>query len=161
MAKKNREPTEPENGPLAPSEETDELRRRTIAPPMIAPPMSVPRALAVCIGGWLVPGVSHLVLGRWGRGLAFTASVIAMFVLGLAMQGRLYAVPPEQPLHLFAFVADVGVGIPYFVAEQFGYGVGVLSGPNYDYGTTFLWVAGLLNYLIVLDAFDISQGRKP
>jgi hypothetical protein len=123
--------------------------------------MSTLRALAICAGGWLVPGVSHLVLGRWVRGLIFAAAIAAMFVLGLAMQGRLYGLPPDQTLHLFAFIADVGVGLPYVIAERLGYGGGVLSSPNYDYGTTFLWVAGLLNYLIVLDAFDISQGRKP
>ena len=51
--------------------------------------------------------------------------------------------------------------IPYMAAERLGYGVGVLSSPSYDYGNTYLWVAGLLNYLIVLDAFDVARGRKP
>jgi uncharacterized membrane protein YphA (DoxX/SURF4 family) len=139
MAKKKQDPGASENASItaAGSSVPDTAR-------LVDPPMGVGRAMAICVGGWLVPGASHLILGRWGRGVAFTASVLAMFVLGLAMQGRLYAVPPEQPLHLFAFVADAGVGLP-----------------NYDYGTTFLWVAGLLNYLIVLDAFDISRGRKP
>jgi hypothetical protein len=156
MAKKKQDPGASENASItaAGSSVPDTAR-------LVDPPMGVGRAMAICVGGWLVPGASHLILGRWGRGVAFTASVLAMFVLGLAMQGRLYAVPPEQPLHLFAFVADAGVGLPYFVADRLGYGVGVLASPNYDYGTTFLWVAGLLNYLIVLDAFDIGRGRKP
>jgi hypothetical protein len=84
-----------------------------------------------------------------------------MFGLGLAMQGRLYDIRPEQPLHIFAFVANVGVGIPYLVAQRLGLGMGILTNPSYDYGSTYLWVSGLLNYLIVLDAFDIAQGRKP
>lgn len=161
MAKRKREPKEADavstSTPNTPGLETADSGTR----PVVDPPVALVRALAICVGGWVIPGVSHIVLGRWGRGLIFTGSVIAMFVLGLAMQGRLYAVPPEQPLHLFAFFADIGVGLPYLVADQLGYGAGVLSSPNYDYGTTFLWVAGLLNYLIVLDAFDISQGRKP
>lgn len=129
--------------------------------PELRKPMSVAPALAVCATGWLVPGVSHVVLGRWGRGLIFTASVLTMFVLGLVMQGRLYDPTPDQPLHVFAFIANAGIGLPYILAQRMGYGIGVLSNPNYDYGSTYLWVCGLLNYLIVLDAFDISQGRKP
>jgi hypothetical protein len=32
---------------------------------------------------------------------------------------------------------------------------------TFEYGNTFLLVAGLLNYLGMLDAFDIAVGRKP
>jgi hypothetical protein len=148
--------------PEASPEVTDLEDTSQANPPMaLLKPMRLASALAVCASGWLLPGASHVVLGRWGRGLIFAASVVTMFVFGLIMQGRLYDITPEQPLHIFAFVADVGIGLPYIIAQQFGYGIGVLSNPNYDYGSTFLWVAGLLNYLIVLDAFDISQGRKP
>ena len=62
---------------------------------------------------------------------------------------------------VFAFFADVGVGLAYFLAENAGMGIGDMTRHTFDYGTTYLWVAGLLNYLIVLDAFDIAQGRKP
>ncbi len=68
---------------------------------------------------------------------------------------------PEQPLHIFAFLANIGIGLPYVIAQRMGFGAGLLSSPTYDYGNTYLWVAGLLNYLIVLDGFDIAQGRKP
>jgi hypothetical protein len=122
--------------------------------------LSVAASVGVCILGWLVPGVSHVVLGRWGRGLIFAAAILTMFGLGLAMQGRLYDIPPEAPLHIFAFIANIGVGLPYAIARNMGLGIGVLSSPSYDYGSTYLWVAGLLNYLIVLDAFDVAQGRK-
>ena len=88
-------------------------------------------------------------------------AVMLMFVLGVAMHGKLYDPNPEQPLHIFAFIANMGVGIPYIVAQRLGYGVGVIASPSYDYGSTYLWVSGLLNYLIVLDAFDVARGRKP
>jgi hypothetical protein len=32
---------------------------------------------------------------------------------------------------------------------------------TYEYGNTFLIVAGLLNLLVVLDAFDRARGRRP
>jgi len=117
--------------------------------------------LAICSGGWLIPGLSHILLGKWIRGIIFAACVFTMFILGLGMQGKLFDLVIQEPLQIFAFVANVGVGLPYFLAEKMGLGIGTMSLNTYDYGTTFLWVAGLLNYLIILDAFDIAQGRKP
>jgi hypothetical protein len=38
--------------------------------------------------------------------------------------------------------------------------VGRAVAVTYEYGNTFVIVAGLLNMLAVLDAYDISQGRK-
>ena len=130
-------------------------------PPQPRKPLSMAVTLTICVSGWLLPGVSHLALGKWGRAIVLTLSVLTMFGLGIAMNGRLYDITPEQPLHIFAFVANVGIGLPYILVQRLGLGGGVLSSPTYDYGTTFLWVSGLLNYLIILDAFDIAQGRKP
>ena len=31
---------------------------------------------------------------------------------------------------------------------------------TYEYGNSFLIVAGLLNFLVMLDAFDVAMGRK-
>jgi len=81
--------------------------------------------------------------------------------LGLAMQGKLYDLAIEQPLHIFALFANIGVGLPYFLAQRMELGIGAMTARTFDYGTTYLWVCGLLNYLVVLDAFDIAQGRKP
>ncbi len=123
--------------------------------------MNLVAAMAICALGWLIPGLSHVLLGRWIRGLMFAVCVVAMFALGLAMHGRLFDLIVEEPLQIFAFIANIGVGLPYFVAENKNMGAGAMNVVTYDYGTTYLWVAGLLNYLIVLDAFDIAKGRKP
>lgn len=123
--------------------------------------IGVVATMGVCLGGLLFPGLSHILLGRWIRGLIFTTCVIGMFMLGLAMQGKLYDLAIEQPLHIFALIANIGVGLPYFLAVMWEMGIGTMTATTYDYGTTYLWVAGLLNYLVVLDAFDIARGRKP
>ena len=39
-------------------------------------------------------------------------------------------------------------------------GKGEITSLTFDYGNVFLYGAGLLNMLIVLDAFDIAVGRK-
>ena len=117
--------------------------------------------LAICSTGWLVPGLAHILIGRWIRGVIFAACVLLMFAFGLAMHGKLYDLEFDEPLHVFAFIANIGAGLPYWIAEKLNMGIGTMTWPSYDYGTTYLWVCGLLNYLIVLDAFDIAQGRKP
>ena len=124
-------------------------------------PMSMAATIAICSSGWVVPGLAHILIGRWLRGVIFAACVLVMFALGLAMHGKLYDLEFDQPLHLFAFIANVGTGAAYWIAEHLGLGVGTMTWPSYDYGTTYLWVCGLLNYLIILDAFDIAQWRKP
>ena len=35
-----------------------------------------------------------------------------------------------------------------------------MTAPSYEYGNAFLIVAGLLNALVALDAYDIALGRK-
>jgi hypothetical protein len=105
--------------------------------------------------------LSHVLLGRWIRGIIFFVCVLTMFALGVVMSGKLYDLAFEEPLQIFAFLANVGVGLPYLVTERLGWGIGTMTARSYDYGTMYLWVAGLLNYLVILDAFDIAQGRKP
>jgi hypothetical protein len=129
--------------------------------PVQSNPLNMAATLALCSGGWLVPGLAHILIGRWIRGIIFAACVLSMFALGIGMHGKLYDLEFDEPLHVFAFIANIGAGIPYWLAEHFNLGVGTMNWPSYDYGTTYLWVCGLLNYLIVLDAFDIAQGRKP
>ena len=143
----------------------DQANEQVESAPQPAPvelkPMSMAATLAICSGGWLVPGLAHVLIGKWIRGLIFAACVFLMFALGLAMHGKLYDLEFDEPLHVFAFIANIGTGIPYWIAEHLNLGIGTMTWPSYDYGTTYLWVCGLLNYLIVLDAFDIAQRRKP
>jgi hypothetical protein len=119
-------------------------------------------AVAISISGFIIPGLGHILMGRWIRGAILALVIGMMFLIGLSMQGELYASGLGQtPLRLFGFFADVGVGLMYWLAERAKLGVGNMSARTYDYGTTYLWVCGLLNYLTILDAFDIARGRKP
>ncbi len=54
----------------------------------------------------------------------------------------------------------MGMGVPYFLLRLvFGYHGDLLSA-TYEYGSAFLLTAGLMNLLVVLDAWDIAHGRK-
>jgi Family of unknown function (DUF6677) len=46
------------------------------------------------------------------------------------------------------------------IAKLLGLGEGVVTAASYEYGNTFMIVSGLLNMLVVLDAYDIALGRK-
>ena len=121
---------------------------------------NVAAAIPACVSGWLVPGLGHFMLGRRVRGLIFFAVVTMMFVLGLYWGGELFELRGVDLLTLLAGLAELGVGLPYFVADLLGRGGGSVTSVTYEYGYTFLIVAGLLNMLIVLDVFDIALGRK-
>ena len=107
----------------------------------------------------MLPGLGHLWLGR-RKGLIFLFVLPAMFAFGLLLQGRIFPLEPSQPLVALAALANMGMGLPYLIARAAGYGAGNVIAVTYEYGNTFLIVGGLLNTLVVIDAFDISMGRK-
>ena len=114
----------------------------------------------VCLAAWAVPGAGHLWFGRRFKGLVFLVTLPLMFAIGLWLEGRLFPFEPSQPLVGLAAIADVGIGVSYLVARALGLGGGDVVAVTYEYGNAFLIVAGLLNLLVVIDAWDIALGRK-
>jgi hypothetical protein len=114
----------------------------------------------LCLAAWAVPGAGHLWLGRRSKGLVFLIALPLMFAMGLAIQGRLFPFEISEPLVGLAALADLGIGASYFVATALGLGGGRVLAVTYEYGNAFLIVAGLLNVLVVIDAYDIALGRK-
>jgi hypothetical protein len=109
---------------------------------------------------WLVPGAGHLWLGRSIKGVVFLLALPVMFALGLGLEGRLFPFEPGEPLVALAAVANLGTGLPYFIARALGAGAGQPAALTYEYGNAFLITAGLLNALVILDAHDVALGRK-
>jgi hypothetical protein len=114
----------------------------------------------ILAAAWLIPGAGHLWLGRRQKGLTFLVTLIAMFVFGLWIEGRLFPFDFRQPLVALSAFGDLGIGLPYFIAKALNAGDGRVVAITYEYGNAFIIVAGLLNMLVVLDVFDIVQGRK-
>ena len=122
---------------------------------------SEPGVIALVVAAaWAIPGAGHLWLGRRQKGLVFLMVLPLMFLIGLQLEGRIFPLELSEPLVALAAVADVGLGIPWLVARFMGAGQGTVTAVTYEYGNSFLIVAGLLNFLVMLDAFDIAMGRK-
>lgn len=90
----------------------------------------------------------------------FLVAVPLMFAIGLAIEGRLFPFDFSDPLVGLAAFANLGNGVPYLVAAMFGLGTGQVRAVTYEYGNAYLIVAGLLNMLVVVDAYDMALGRK-
>ena len=114
----------------------------------------------ICVAAWAIPGAGHLWLGRRQKGVTFLIALVLMFMTGLWLEGRLFPFELSQPLVALAAFADIGIGLPFVIAKAMHAGAGRVVAITYEYGNAFMMVAGLLNMLVVLDAFDIAQGRK-
>jgi hypothetical protein len=110
--------------------------------------------------GWLIPGVGHIIQKRWIRGVLLLISIFTLFVLGLMMQGRIYKANGGDILDMLGFVGDVGAGGLYIVTMAKDWGQGAIAFATADYGTKFMIVAGLLNFIAVADAYHIAIGKK-
>lgn len=117
-------------------------------------------AYSALLVGWLVPGAGHLLTGRWVRGLLLFVSIAAMFWLGIAMQGKLYVPNTGDVLDMLGFAGDFGNGLFYAIGRIFGLGHGAVQLATADYGTKFIVVAGLLNFISAVDAHNLRIGRK-
>lgn len=115
-----------------------------------------------CLFAWLLPGAGHLFLGRRGKGLVFLSCLGSLFVLGVLMESRLEIhLGLDDPLAFIVSIAQMAVGVPYLLARTLGFSEGMVKAVTYEYGTTFTAVAGLLNILVILDAYDTATGHKP
>ncbi|HWQ32961.1 MAG TPA: DUF6677 family protein [Blastocatellia bacterium] len=133
-------------------------RSATLEPP------SPGRTALATMAALVLPGLGHLVLGKAVRGAVIFAGIAVMFILGIWMKGHLYKPEPGEWLtYLFTF-CNLGIGVPYFVLYALNFGFELTKEQpaifTYEYGNTFLLVSGLLNYLAMLDAYDIAVGRK-
>jgi hypothetical protein len=109
---------------------------------------------------WLVPGAGYLFLGRRQRALAFFLIVAVAMLVGIQLDGNLYRIEVGRPLSVLGTFAAFGAGLPYLVLRfVIGY-TGSIIASGYEYGTAFLLTAGLMNWLLVLDCWDIALGRK-
>jgi TM2 domain-containing membrane protein YozV len=119
----------------------------------------------IVVLSWFLPGIGHLIQGRIKRGLIICLAIWTMFVIALLSGGAYYPGFDFKDgsllylLNIFArFGNGLGILISFFLTTNPL--PNVASWATFEYGGRFLEIAGLLNYLAVLDAIDIQSGRK-
>jgi hypothetical protein len=110
--------------------------------------------------GWLIPGAGHMIQKRWTRGVLLLISIGTLFALGLMMQGHIYKANGGDILDILGFIGDLGAGGLYVTTLAMNWGQGAIAFAIADYGTKFMIVAGLLNFIAVADAYHIAIGKK-
>ena len=114
---------------------------------------------------WLLPGVGHIIQGRYKRGLIIGGAIWIMFIIAMVSGGAYYPgfdFRDGQLLFLLNVFARLGNGLGAIISFL----TSLQPSPNeaaratFEYGGRFLETAGLLNYLAVMDAIDINLGRK-
>jgi hypothetical protein len=124
---------------------------------------------------WLIPGLGHWLLGKRVRAAVFAGVILAAFVTGVLLDGELAVPQQNSPLSWFFSFGCLGNGILYVLrllwvngldglfSAAFPYGLQGGGDPvaaGFFYGKTFLYTAGLMNLLVVLDVHDIARGDK-
>ena len=119
------------------------------------------RTITSMLLAFVVPGAGHFYLGRRDRAIGFFIVIVALFAIGLSIDGSLYTLAESRGslLKTLASVGSMGSGALYFLANLRG-PHGSVTSLTFEYGTTFILTAGLMNLLLVLDCFDIAMDRK-
>ena len=129
---------------------------------------------ALLLAAWFVPGLGHWILGKRTRAIVFGLVIVSAFFTGVLLNGELGTPKPENPFSWLAAFACLGNGVLYLGRLLWLDGLaGVVTGipfsldgggnsaaAGFAYGNTFLYTAGLMNLLTVLDVSDISSGEK-
>jgi len=114
---------------------------------------------------WFFPGAGHIKQGYWQRGIILSAVIWLMFIIGVASGGAFYpgySFKDGSLLYLLNVFAKLGNGLGYIIGFFISGNppLNVASWATFEYGGRFVEIAGLLNYLAIIDAIDISTGRK-
>ena len=82
--------------------------------------MAPARAWLMGVAGWLVPGLGHLLQGKWVRALLLGGAVWICFLSGLLMGGHLFRYSGSDPafsslLQIPPMIGNLGTGLLYIV----------------------------------------------
>lgn len=114
---------------------------------------------------WFIPGAGHLLQGKIKRGMVIALSIWTLLIIAFFSGGAYYPgfeFKDGALLYLLNIFARFGNGLGalislYFLANP---AQNAAAWATFEYGGRLLEVAGLLNYLAVIDAVDIQLERK-
>lgn len=182
--------TDPETPPAAPEPDAPAPEPVAPEPPAPAPPAAAasdddldpidamrargkhPEVAALL--AWLLPGAGHIYGGQRLKGLVSMVLLLGAFVAGIwVSRGEALSLEAEMG-HRFAFIAQVGGGLPTAVGLAYSHGhlpwkpdrgevywqqeEYISRLPAIDTGLLLTMVAGLLNLLLIHDALNGMPG---
>lgn len=124
----------------------------------LSPKMAVVRLFLAAFLTWICPGLGHLYLGRRGKAAYFFALVVGLFVVGMAF-ADFHNVSLER--HPYFFIAYALLAGPTALAVLLTGTIPVETDVNPDLGCLLSAVAGLLNVLVMIDAYTIAEDPPP
>lgn len=144
--------------------------------PHLPPPLRHRKALEACwkplLLNWLVPGAGYWAIGEKTRAKALFAVTVVFCLLAWleltygavdGVKGGVFvpALSPFQWMPTLGAGATAGVGPLYalFAASFGGSGTEPVRNLTQEYGASYIMVAGLLNWLCLIDLFDRTTGR--
>lgn len=119
----------------------------------------------VGIISWLFPGAGYILQRRWKRGILVGTVIWAMFIIAIISGGAYYPgfdFKDGALLYLLNVFARLGNGLGAIISFLLSASPppNVAAWSTFEYGGRFLEIAGLLNFLAILDSIDINVGRK-
>ncbi len=118
--------------------------------------MSLP-SVVVAIAAWAVPGLGHLLLGRPAKAAYFGLLILGVFGLGLLLGQGASVSAARFPWHIYG---QMGAALPALLADRL---LGALpQGRTIDrleLGLVFTTVAGIMNVVATVDAYEIARRR--
>lgn len=108
---------------------------------------------------WLFPGLGHFLLGHRRKAFALGGIILFMFVYGIYLQGQVYTPFSGPSLFRWGSLIELGMGPLYCVLALTPYSAGVVKSFTFEFGTSFILTAAVLNYFAIIDIVDIMMGR--
>ena len=130
------------------------------APVTETPPPHIFPALLIAFVAWIVPGLGHAIMRRWGRGLIYFVAVGGLAVTGYLLRGNIFPSHASDFFGTLGFLADAGSGVFYYLSHFFEAAGPDVSRAAGDYGTRFIAAAGVVNFIAVCDAYEIATRRR-
>ena len=126
------------------------------------------KTVLTAVLAWLVPGLGHFLLNRWRRGLLLAAGTFALIISGVWLGGLYYPGSPSEFGVMYWLHQAAASGNGVYLLSSFllkgggssGAAIDVYRSAYFEYGGRCLALAGLLNYLSVLDVVDLGLKRK-
>ncbi len=114
---------------------------------------------------WFIPGSGHLLQRRWKRGIIIGLVFWTLFIVAILSGGAHYpgfSFKDGSLLYLLNVLGRLGSGLGAIISFLVWQNPppNVAAWATFEYGGRFLEIAGLINYLAVIDAIDIHLGRK-